>query len=316
MLKYLIILLDDTSTSYCHYSNTKTEKQLISLENLKEGILFSMKKNLMVQFVYPSYDIPAEYKELIETIDHVKILPATSENLNRSGVIVFNSCKEFSTQIIEENKDNIFILRATKTALFNNCKDLSKHIGNIIRLNIIITDIETFTDDDFITYKKWLSELKASVSEIYKSGKVPQINLLTDRILLENMNNCNAGSENITLAPNGKFYICPGFYSDDKNDTVGNLKGGLDINNPQLYKIAHAPLCRTCDAYHCKRCVWLNRKTTLEVNTPSHEQCVTSHLERNNSKDFLEELKPVGYFENTEIPAIDYLDPFEIRETF
>ena len=51
MLQYLIILLDDTSTSYCHYENNKTKRQLISIEDLKAGIYYAMKENLMIQFV-------------------------------------------------------------------------------------------------------------------------------------------------------------------------------------------------------------------------------------------------------------------------
>ena len=47
MLQYLVILLDDTSVSYCHYDNRKSEHRLISLENLKEGILFAMKENVL-----------------------------------------------------------------------------------------------------------------------------------------------------------------------------------------------------------------------------------------------------------------------------
>ena len=316
MQKYLVVLLDDTSTSYCHYNNLRTKKQLISLENLKESILFAMKQNLMIQFVYPSYEIPTEYKDAIETIDHVKIMPSDAENIDSADVMVFNSYKEFSSETIEKNKDKIFVFRISKSELFKNGKDIAKHIRNIIRLNIIITDIETFTDNDFEIYKKWLSEFGLIINETYRNEKVPQINLLTDRVLLERMNNCNAGYENITLAPNGNFYVCPAFYLEDENDTIGDLRNGLNIKNPQLYKIEYAPLCRICDAYHCKRCVWLNRKTTLEVNTPSHEQCVVSHLERNSSGNLLKELKPIGYFSEIEIPSIDYLDPFDVRETF
>ncbi len=76
MLQYLIILLDDTSVSYCHYENRRTERRLIDIEDLKAGILFAMKENLNIQFVYPDYDIPQEYKDLIESIDHTKIMPA------------------------------------------------------------------------------------------------------------------------------------------------------------------------------------------------------------------------------------------------
>ena len=49
MLQYLIILLDASSTSYCHYENLRKEKGVIALENLKKGIFFAMKENLMIQ---------------------------------------------------------------------------------------------------------------------------------------------------------------------------------------------------------------------------------------------------------------------------
>jgi len=307
MLQYLIILLDETSTSYCHYDNPRTEKRLISLDDLKAGILFAMKENLMIQFVYPAYEIPAKYKEAIETIDHIKIMPSDSECITSADVVVFNSCEEFFAKKTEANKDKIFVLRTRGKDLIN--KTFTTPDNG--RLNIIITDIETFTKKDFESYKQWLSELGEMVKDIYCNGNMPQINILTDRILLDKMNNCNAGYENITLAPNGKFYVCPAFYYEDEKADIGNLKDGLKIKNPQLYKLEYAPLCRICDAYQCKRCVWLNRKTTLEVNTPSHEQCVVAHLERNTSAILLKELKPTGYFTDKEIPAIDYLDPFE-----
>ena len=126
------------------------------------------------------------------------------------------------------------------------------------------------------------------------------------------MNNCNAGWKSITLAPNGKFYVCPAFYINDEKDSIGDLKEGLNIKNPQLYKLDHAPICRNCDAYQCKRCIWLNRRMTLEVNTPSHEQCVVAHLERNASRLLLEKIRKSGDFlPNKEIKEIDYLDPFD-----
>ena len=57
MLKYLIVLLDDTSTPYCHYENPKTEYKLISLQDLRAYILLAMKENLMVQFVSPNQSV-------------------------------------------------------------------------------------------------------------------------------------------------------------------------------------------------------------------------------------------------------------------
>ena len=61
MLKYLIIQLDDTSVSYCHYGNKSVERNLIPLELLQKAIQWAMKENLSVQFVYPNYKLPISY---------------------------------------------------------------------------------------------------------------------------------------------------------------------------------------------------------------------------------------------------------------
>ena len=61
MTQYIIILLDDTSVSFCHYGNGKKERNLMSLETLKAAIIYAMKENLNIQFVYPSYELPSGY---------------------------------------------------------------------------------------------------------------------------------------------------------------------------------------------------------------------------------------------------------------
>ena len=310
MLQYLVILLDDTSVSYCHYENPKTKKRLISLHDLKVGILFAMKQNLMIQFVYPNYEIPDEYRKEIDTIDHHNIAPQKLQ-LKNADVVVLDGYVHANLPV---NGEKIFVIRTSKSDLFANYKKIMPLLGKVERLNIVLTDIEKFTKDDFSLYKETLKLLKNTVKEVFIQGNFPQINLLTDRILLDKMNNCNAGIENITLAPNGEFYVCPAFYYEDEKESVGNLKNGLKIKNQQLYKLDYAPLCRVCDAYQCKRCSWLNRRTTKEVNTPSHEQCVVAHLERNASRDLLIDLQQLGAWKEKSIEVIEYLDPFEITE--
>ena len=310
MLQYLIIVIDDTSVSFCNYESLKTERKLISLNDLKNGIMFAMKQNLMVQFVFPNYNLPLDYKKTIESIDNNKIVPAITNDKN-ADIFVFNELKELSNYDFSEKSEKVFVVRTSKTAFFEAYRNIIPVLHKVIKLNIVFTDIESFTDNDIKLYKEILNELEIAIIENCENSKFPQLNLLTDRIMLDKMNNCNAGVENITLAPNGKFYICPAFYYDNENDCVGSLKNGLEINNKQLYKIEFAPICRNCDAYQCKRCLWLNRKTTHEVNTPSREQCIISHIERNGSKDLLEELHPYDAFLDKDIKAIDYLDPYD-----
>ena len=305
MLQYLIILLDDTSTSFCHYENPKTERLLIPLETLRQGIRFGMMENLMIQFVYPDYELPQEYQEVIESIDHSKIKPY------KEGADVWVTEKAESI-----NSDIPVVLRINKERLLAHAPEISEAIGKASRLNIVLTDVESFKEKDFAHYKSMLGKLSDSLQQLYVGGKTPQLNLLTDRMMLKQMNNCGAGDTTITLAPNGKFYICPAFYYENEADSIGNLEKGLDIKNKQLYRLDHAPICHHCDAWQCKRCIWLNRKTTLEVNTPSHEQCVLAHLERNASRDLLNNIRKHGTFlpEQEEIKEIDYLDPFDNRD--
>lgn len=308
MLQYLVILLDDTSVSYCHYNNPKEEKKLISLDDLKAGILFAMKENLMIQFVYPDYELPESYKVLIETIDHTDIVP--NSRMTIAGVVIFDDWADLDRVIW--NPHVAYVLRTGKKRLFDDYSLIKRHLPEITRLNIVITDIETFTDAEFLLYKELLSDLSEEVKSAYEARKSPQINILTDRMMLDKMNNCEAGCGNITLAPDGLFYVCPAFYLDGESSSIGSPKDGLDIKNPQLYKLTHAPICRQCDAYQCKRCVYLNKKTTLEVNTPSHEQCVMAHLERNASKQLLDAIRKYGVFlPDKEIHEINYLDPFD-----
>ena len=313
MLQYLIILLDKTSTSFCHYKVPSNSPSLMPLETLRQGIRFGMIENLMIQYVYPDKVLPKEYQEVIESIDHSKIrsLPLTppKEGGTEADVWVTESIKDIKADVP-------VVFRTDKQSFFDSEADIIKALENVPRLNIVLTDIETFIEEDFEKYKSLLERLSKAIEQMYVEGKAPQLNLLTDRMMLSKMNNCGAGDTNITLAPNGKFYVCPAFYYEDETDSIGDLEHGLDIKNKQLYKLEYAPICRHCDAYQCKRCVWLNRKTTLEVNTPSHEQCVVAHLERNASRELLQNIRKHGTFlpEQEDIKEIDYLDPFDNKD--
>lgn len=312
MIQYIVILLDDTSTSFCHYMNEKADRRLIPLQTLKDGICYAMKENLNIQFVYPNYKLPKEYLAAIDSIDHTDIYPA--EMSDNADVVVFDSLTAAKDYVFKE--EVAYLIRTDKVSLFNEYKIIGEILDKVTRLNVVITDIETFTEDDFMAYKSLLSNLAERVEQIYVSGKSPQLNLLTDRIMLEKMNNCGAGDTSVTLAPDGKFYVCPAFYLSADGYTIGDMVNGLEIKNSQLYRLDHAPLCRRCDAWQCKRCIWMNRKTTLEVNTPSHEQCVVAHLERNASRKLLIDIRKHGKFMSgsEDIKEIDYLDPFDVKE--
>ena len=239
-LQYLVILLDDTSVAYCHADNPLKERNLMPIETLKKAILFGMKQNLMIQYVYPEYELPAEYDETIESIDNLKI---------GRDVKVTN---EVPTAV---DCDNI-VLRIKIKDLIAKQYDIAALLPSVKRMNICLTDIETFKDEQIDEYKKALNTLSTVIVNLYKEQKHPQLNIITDRLTLKEMHNCEAGIGNITIAPNGKFYLCPAFYYDEKTGvsnkmnhktkdalrSVGDIENGLCIPNKQLLALDHAPL--------------------------------------------------------------------------
>lgn len=312
MLKYLIIPLAKDAVSFCHYDRSAKTDELIDIEVLKKALFWSMTENLNVQFVYPDREVPAEYKEVIDTVDHVSIVGAMCEDkalVDEAEIVVFDDWNNIDGFGFKSDKS--YVVRTSGTELFDNVDTVKSLLAKVKRLVVVITDIDKFKDVDFEKYEAFLSTLIPIVKDEYGKGHGVHFNLLTDRMMLDGMNNCNAGYESITLAPDGKFYICPAFYLDGSKP-VGDIETGLEIKNPQLYRLDHAPICRLCDAWQCRRCVWLNRWTTLEVNTPSHEQCVVAHIERNASQKLLAQIRTLGDFlPGKEIKEIDYLDPFE-----
>lgn len=313
MLKYLVVQLADDAVSYCHYDNTSKSEQFISVDTLKAAIRFGMVENLNIQFVYPKRALPDGYAEIIETIDHTKIMPYGAAQVTDAQIIVCNSIDEAKS--CELSEEQIVILRICRKDTGKIPRIFEILNGKCTRVNIVITDIDKFTDSEFDEYKATLTQLGNRVKANILGGSNTQFNLLTDRLVLKAMNNCNAGDEVVTLMPNGKFYPCAGFYYDNAEEDFGDLERGVQIKNRQLFKLNYAPICRHCDSYHCRRCAWLNRKTTLEVNTPSHEQCVVAHLERNESGRILADIcNEYDYEPEILIPEIDYLDPFVKRK--
>ena len=329
MIQYLVILLDDTCVSYCHYKNRRTKRFLIPLDTLRKGIVFGMKENCLIQFVLPNYKLPEHYWDVMMSIDHSIIVPGEivfEETIPQNmpckipDVVVFNSLDDYKSYQYKQGQT--YVLRVEKSILFNHYREIIPSLSFINRLNIIITNIDSFNNDDFTRYAKILSVISDGVMQCYCEGKSPQLNIVTDRMMLTNMNNCNAGVNSISLAPDGRFYICPAFYQDNSNIQisrsydVGSLDDGINIKNANLYKIECAPICRKCDAYQCKRCIWLNRKLTYEINTPSHEQCVISHIERNAGRILLDKIRTQdpSFLEGQNIEELHYLDPYELRE--
>lgn len=167
MMQYLVILLDDTSVSFCHYSNDSKESNLMPIETLKAGIVFAMKENLNIQFVYPCHKLPQEYLEVIDRIDHTNIQPACRGG--NGEVIVLNDIDDTETVVLRHGVS--YVLRIDKFTLFSKVDKVCELLQQVMRLNVVITDVETFKDKDIPLYKECLNKLSMAAELSFSKGK-------------------------------------------------------------------------------------------------------------------------------------------------
>lgn len=301
--QYLTILLDDSAIPFCSYQSNVTPR-LIDVADLKKGISYAKQNGLYLQFVYPSFDLPSEYLDIISAMEHIAIHPYERASSN-ADIVVLTRDVDTNPSVRE---DAVYIVNINKSQLGSLFNIVEKIYTKTERINIVLNDIENFSDSEFRIYQQELEKIRGLILTTEDKMLNCQINVLTDILLLGKMNNCSAGQESITLAPNGKIYICPAFYYLDKECNCGDLEN-LKIKNAQLLNLDHAPICSKCDAFHCKRCLFKNLIQTLEINTPSYEQCYISHIEREQSRLLGLTLSKDGHFRHLE--EIDYMDPFE-----
>jgi CXXX repeat peptide maturase len=316
-LAYIVVLFDTSAPSFCYYENKApgtARPQQISLADFQNIVRYTRDNGYQLTLLTGEQELETPYLEALEGVDYATLKPVSKIYTDAESVCIIEY--EGDDSVFKELKpgsDYNIILRLKSDYLSDLLYIIKKYSSCFKRLNLFITDIDAFPEDKLQEYGNILSAIEEVIFEYFLVGKSIELNFLTDRILLNDMNNCDAGVKHITLAPNGKFYLCPAFYYANEADSVGSPQTGIEIKNHQLLRLENAPICNICDAFHCKRCIFLNRKTTLELNTPSKIQCTLSHMERNTSKRLTDRLRKMQQFPDFKaIKEIDYLDPYEL----
>lgn len=310
-------LLSNNYISCCMQSgeNNNGIERKMDKETLLNGLKYARENFYRPIFVHSKKgDDLIQYKEF-EEYRILHIVPAKvyedSKKLYKEVIPVFTSedigkikkdLPHMDNAILNISKENV-------DTLYCDVHVLWKYAD---RININVVDLDRSFDLEL--YKLNLRKIKDDiVMEIHRSNFVnKEINVLTDILFMNKHNNCGAGDKAITLGPNGDFYVCPAFFSDDKEKPIGNLSSGIqDFPNRQLYTQEFAPICNCCDAYHCVDCVYHNKKYTSEVNIPASVQCQKSWIEKNVSAELVKECQNITTFFNPVMES-DEIDPINI----
>ena len=315
-MDYLMILLDDAAPSFCHYDATRKDTGVIPCETLERGIEFAAKYSLGVTAIYGADPLPEEHRKLLDAVPHVRMVPYREDaTFSEDDIVTLDASQDssFPNMLLERDITHLVVtIRLTDACQLFTFIENNRHL--FTRLSVVFNGLEQADERMLNDFRLALQKLRPLLFNMISREKFTEINFATDCMTLREMNNCNAGATHVTLASDGNFYVCPGFYHDN-SPSVGSLDNGIKIKNPQLFQYSHAPICKRCDCYQCKRCVYMNQRTTLELNTPSHTQCVVSHHERNLSGFLLEKLQKRGLMNHLpKIEPLFYLDPMEVLD--
>lgn len=177
------------------------------------------------------------------------------------------------------------------------------------RICLIHSDLPEWSEGEMGRYSKAIRVVRRDLDRRIPLSPLA-LNVLTDALFLQRPNHCNAGIQSLAVGPDGQLYVCPSFYLLGPSCTVGSIEKGLSIRNPELLTLDRAPICLRCRAFHCPRCVFLNKRRTDEINTPSRAQCVVAHLEQAESRS-LTQSYVLADIPVTPPSAVTSLDPLE-----
>lgn len=306
--KYLYMVLADNSTRYCNYQPGIDSGQKMDLAIFKQGLEFARKNFITPVLLLPPGGLTAKQKEILKGLEAIQVHEAGTFG---EGITVYDHQKP------DELKEGINSILILKKEQLSNLSELIQNLAEKhSRVNLILEGIDLFTDNDLALYEQELVKVAQYLVGELSKGRRFEVSVLTDRLFLDKMGNCNAGLDSFTLSPDGKFYLCPAFYFAGGDEAVGDIDNGINFNYQEFLTVEKSPVCSSCDAYQCRRCIYHNQMRTREYLIPAKIQCVISHIERKVSQKLAQVLHEQGNLlclppVEDMFPEIDYYDPLE-----
>jgi CXXX repeat peptide maturase len=317
VISHLVAVVAQDAPSFCHYAEmpvTREAPSLMPYPILQALLRWCEQRNVALNFLHGGDPLPAEHDAAIENAGHARIVPVSLAARYPEAVLVAGPRDYQSLIELSPNRSRVLILRADVATLPQLPQLIATALPRSRRVNLLLERPDLFGEEDFSAYRAALADIAETLRDHYLGGRARELNVLSDRLMLSAPNDCGAGERHLTVGTDGQFYLCPAFFhARDQEYVSGSLETGPRKRNPELFGRGRAPICRECDAFQCKRCLYLNREATLEINTPSREQCVLAHLEREASIHLRRKLvrDNEAFRRFREPPDLEFFDPFE-----
>lgn len=264
--KYLYFIMSDNFTSHCMYFSDSKSLDIMPKDVFRSGLEYAHKNSMIPVFLGdPGTLLPAHETRKL----HLLIAKPDEEYIPKSAVEKYIPVLDMSNYEIRTaaeicifmiNQEDILKL---ETVLLN----LSEQYA---RINIIKEALEDWTQESVATYQTVLEKiynnrvLRGTSINLFDNGTLPD--------------DCGAGISDFTLAPDGRFYICPGYYFGN-SQAIGDLYTGINDEELVVLKRDKSPQCKICLINSCNRCSLNSMQKTKMMNLPSTIFCEIANIE-------------------------------------
>ena len=314
-VKYIWLLLSPDAALCCNESTqiANAGTDLMSLELFAKVAKRATEQSWTCIVLGNRNGIPEAYQSLCDEIDAKIILPAEYKGTapGKHTTIAFESSQmELAAKHPPIRRAILRVQRRHLPQLSEMVLALLHHFPDV---SIRHPELLLYSDEDMATYKGQLFEIGRWLLDKKELWPRYRVNCLTDRFWMDVANECGAGVKGLAVGPTGELYLCPAAMHDGTSP-CGHVLGNVELPNRHLLTREYSLPCGKCNALHCLRCIYLNKRGTFEFCVPPKNICWLAHFELEVQAWFAQEAIKKGLWDesyNAPSPPAIY-DPYEL----
>jgi CXXX repeat peptide maturase len=272
------VLLSSHAVRFCNESAGGCRKEDMSLALLREIAERVKKQQWSCDVLAGGDGVTADVLAVCRDMKANLILPAGTRIPEdyRPVTLVFEAEAVHGGELYPRGQHAI--LRLKRNSIPSLAGTAQTLLESFSRVSFAHPDLALYEGRDLDAYQRELRRIGEFILSAKDGLSRYQIDCLTQGPGWTSPRECGAGTRRLAVGPSGDLYYCPAA-EREQTEPLGHILREPDFPNQHLFSRDYSVPCGKCQAWHCVRCVHINKATTHEFCVPSRNMCLLSHYE-------------------------------------